>query len=618
MVLEMLVQDWQTHGERSLALSLGAMTPEIALRADIGAYNQLFDQMCRTLDPVTRSVLDLAALLGHRMNDINMYSVADLAFGHTMRGLDQLTALRVLRDSTQGLEFVNELVRACAYHAVPSPVRKELHSRIADRLLAQDSRLRERCGLEIAWHCIRGSRLDQAVPYLLQGASAAIRAGAPHEAERALATGAPHFVGEQQVHAAALLAEALQERGDWAESIRVIRDILPIASGPDAEFLRVQMLFSEQNAQPATTWLGVEQLEELWRVMETSTEPRNQLQAASVAAHLSGLLMDAFAARRSYQLAQRIAQPTEEGELTLSCVKAVLANQCGDRKASLNHLRDAVDIIRRQGFANSTAVRVHTGLGVHAQSEGNYEDAIPHHMNAFRLAQALGNTVFIRMACLNLALCNARLGRSSASLEWTEKGMALLPSVFAGNNELQLLYWRALGHALLGQPDAAGEAIQFVEARLPVDVPGQLWRLWQLMKADVVSMLGNLTKATCFARTALRYDEDMTPLPHFLGLFARWAAVAAESPAEARSVVALTQALQPTLDTLAAVDAAEVLAASVMSLNRLGCECAQQVELLYTKLHQLPPAVYQQLKRLGVLCSDGFVSVSPEVRAPQA
>jgi DNA-binding SARP family transcriptional activator len=324
MVLELLVQDWQANGERSLALSLKAMTADLVLKADVSAYNQIVDQICRALDPVTRSVLDLAALLGHRLNDLGMYSLADLAFGHTMRGLDQLTSLRVLRDGSQGLEFVNELVRACAYHAVPSPVRRELHSRIADRLLAQDSRVREQCGLEIAWHCIRGARLDQAVPYLLQGASAAIRAGAPHEAERALATGSSHFQGEFQVQAAALLAEALQEQGDWAGSLRVIEGALPTAKGANAELLRVQMLFSQQNAQAATTWLGVEQLEELWQVMESSPEPKNRLKAASVAANLAGMLMDAYAARRSYALAQRILPGTQEDDLTLSCARRFL------------------------------------------------------------------------------------------------------------------------------------------------------------------------------------------------------------------------------------------------------------------------------------------------------
>jgi tetratricopeptide (TPR) repeat protein len=368
------------------------------------------------------------------------------------------------------------------------------------------------------------------------------------------------------------------------------------------------MLFSQQNAQAATTWLGTEQLEVFWQVMEFSAEPRNRLKAASAAANLSGILMDPYAARRSYELAQRIGSLSQDDDLMLSCLKAVLAMHCGNRAASLGHLKAAIDVVARQRFADSTAVRVHTGLGVHAQLGGRYEEAISHHLTAYRLAQGLGNDSLIRSSCLNLAVCYGRLGQPLALIEWTDKGKALLPPAFAGNSEVQLLYWKALGHAQLAQADAAGAALSFVDARLPCDVPTHMWRLWQLMKADVLTMLDKRDQAVNLARTALQYHGDMTPVPHYVGLFTRWAAVAAGDHSEDCAVARLTLSLQPNLGELAALDAAEVLAATALVRRRLGFDITMDNELLNYKLLELPPAVAQQLLRFGVLNDNGATS----------
>ena len=157
MVLELLCKDWQVHGERSLALALDAMTADPAPSgAPMEAYRQLHERIIESLDPVTRNVLNLSAILGHRLNDVTMYTLADLTVGQTMAGMSQLTTLRVLRDGGDGLEFINELIRAHAYVSVPSAARRVLHGNIADRLIEGERRGQE--GLEVAWHCIRSGR----------------------------------------------------------------------------------------------------------------------------------------------------------------------------------------------------------------------------------------------------------------------------------------------------------------------------------------------------------------------------------------------------------------------------------------------------------------------------
>src|SRR4029077_9951084 len=128
MVLELLVQDWQTHGERSLALSLGAMTAELAERTEEGPYDQIFDRLTPGLEVVCQNVLTLSAILGPRVNDLGMYSMIDLGIGQTITGLTALTNRRVLRDGGRGLEFANELVGANAHRRGLLPPKGAPHS----------------------------------------------------------------------------------------------------------------------------------------------------------------------------------------------------------------------------------------------------------------------------------------------------------------------------------------------------------------------------------------------------------------------------------------------------------------------------------------------------------
>jgi len=601
MVLELLVQDWQAHGEQSLALSLGAMTAELVDHPEKGPYSELVARISRQLDPATESVLNLAAILGPRLNDLEMYALADLGLGHTMRGLSQLAGLRVLRDGSRGLEFVNELIRACAYQAVPSPVRRELHSRIANRLLGRGADMTGQWGLEIAWHCIRSARFEEAIPYLLSGASEAIRSGAPHEADRALATGQSHFVGHCRARAVALRAEALQEQGNWLESLRFIEENLATVHGSEAELLRVLRINARGHCDTRTSFVAAEEVAELWRVIEDSGEPRNRVKAVSVAASVAASIRNPYAARRTYALADQIPCDSIDEMLHLSSARSVLSYQYGDRAASLAHVKAAWDIVRRGGFANSAVARVHTGLGVHATLKGRYEEAITHHMAAYRTAQRLGNDDLLGTACANLAVCYGRIGDPSAQVAWAERGQRILGAGFSGYGELQLLYWKALGHALLSHPVEAAAAIGFVDARLPADTPVPMLRLWLLMKADVMAVLDKEVQSRELARRVVTYDAEMTPLPNFEGVFTRWAAVVATTPEEDRAVDLLVEGLRPLLDNLALLDQAEVLAAAVMIGRRLGRDVTNEWENLRHRLLEMPPAVGLHLKRLGAL-----------------
>ena len=74
MVIELLVQDWQSNGEQSLALSVDAMTEDLGIgKPPEAPYRKILERITRSLDSTTHNVMNLAAILGHRFNDFSMY-----------------------------------------------------------------------------------------------------------------------------------------------------------------------------------------------------------------------------------------------------------------------------------------------------------------------------------------------------------------------------------------------------------------------------------------------------------------------------------------------------------------------------------------------------------------
>src|SRR5262249_39118462 len=145
----------------------------------------------------------------------------DLSTGATMAGLSQLVAKRILRDVGGGMEFINELVRAQVYGAIPSTIRTALHAVVADRMLKGNERVG---GLELAWHLIRSGRPAEGTLHLLSGAREATRGGAPDEALLALRSGLDSISFTHKGEAQLQLAEVLLETGQWRDLDEVISD----------------------------------------------------------------------------------------------------------------------------------------------------------------------------------------------------------------------------------------------------------------------------------------------------------------------------------------------------------------------------------------------------------
>ena len=601
MVLELLIQDWQVSGERSLALSLGAMTTHPGSGGPAPAvYRDILERITRSLDPTTHNVLNLASLLGQRLNDPIMFGLVDLSVGQTMSGLAELVSRRVLRDGDRGLEFVNEMVRAAAYVGVPLTLRRVLHGKIADRLMQQHERGTEDLGLEIAWHCIRAGRTDEATPHLLRGAREAIRSGVPFGAERGLTTALPDLAGSSRTEALVLLAEALQEQSRWEESLASL-DQIGSREVPDYSLAGVLRIRARRRLGFIDAQELAELPERLLTFIESSADKLSKIRAALEAASVldtSGATLAPAILERLFSLELNGLNLDETAHLLLA--KSMLFYNLADLASSLNCIQEASSILESRGTPNSTLAMLHNGVGAILTKQGAYRDSISAYLRCYKTASQVGNDSISLQASSNLALSFVRLGEYENAVEWATRAFACDERGLALHCYLPAAQSSVLAYVMLGKNDQAEAFIRQRTSEFAlISSPGRL-QAWALHSADGYAMLGKLEQAEQEGRRATSGMNSRVHLERFVGPYARW--VARTSVNQGLSAAhELLDSLIAKLERYDAIDRAEVLNAKAWLSARTGVVPPRHLAKMRSYLEALPSAVTDQLRCMGML-----------------
>jgi tetratricopeptide (TPR) repeat protein len=596
MVLELLVQEWRAHGSRSVALALDAMTAEFVVGADpSAAYGQLLSRLVRTLEPAAKSVLDLASVLGHRLNDLPMYAVIDLSLGQTMAALGQLSEIRVLRDGTKGLEFTNELIRAHAYAGVPSSVRKALHASVADRLRNTGDLSR----LEIAWHTMRAGRVRDAIPHLIEGARAAVRHGAPQSAEMALSSALPSLQEDESVEATLLLTEALQEQGRWRDSLECCERLTGMVDGERTEEAIALAALAKCYLGSSISEELLDLLPTLKHIMKTCPHVLSRVRAARAAAHGISLFRNRDLALELLSLLDEI--PTGgldiDAKAQVCLARALFLYQAGEIDASFLEASRGLEELRRCGAANSVAVQLQLGLGVTSSLVGRYDEAAAHYEHATRMASLLGNDSAIHRIAGNLALVYGRLGKFEDQLKCAEQTPRLFESGFADWSDIQLAYSVALAHGMNGRTTKMKDVITDLEARLPPHISDTIRQRWLLWKADVLLIAGLKDEALDSGSLAVHGYNMKLGSNGFAGVFARWTAITSLGGAYEATAGQVLSQLEQQIEEFDAIDQLEILCANAYFRSP---HYDRYAERIAEKARRLPPAIPLLLRRLGM------------------
>ena len=606
LVLELLVRDWARSGDRSLAMALDAVTAEVDTPSEPEeAYRLLVQRLVSDLDPITRNVLNVAAVLGRRLNEAALYSIADLKVGEVMTGLAHLTQVRILRDASSRLEFTNDLVRAQAYLTVPSPVRHLLHDRIATALIARITDTDSEIHLEIAWHCMRSGRTGEGTQHLLSGARDAAQLGAVCEAERRLASGITAMTGAERTEATLLLAELLQEQSRWAESVATLMtDAAAIDSCAGRAMLLLATSHTEPIAEPTITRHAADTL----YLLSAVSDARSARPAFNMCARLASLGRDAavttslLVALQDARARMRDVDANDEVDWRIcqAFMRYYTRTSSHSDEELLRELADLATVSHAIERPSRRSFRIVSGLGFCSARMANYGDALAWHVHALDLASRLEDPRLIANA--NLALSHTYFHCGS----WSEQYDAAARcnrAVDLSNCEPYVVvssYLMALASHVRGDQDGYERGLKRLEASVPDGAPGWLTQMGLLYRADLEEFAGRTRLALQLAKRGFQVDAGLSPERENESALARWVVrivVTQGSWPEGEQFLARSLASTPLLSQW---DEAERSAALVTWLAHRGWTDIALQDRLRMTLRNLPAAASDWLTRFGL------------------
>lgn len=603
LALALLAQEWTRGGALTDVLILEGMTPDLSSAPPANLYASLVDRAVQRLEPTCRPILDLAALLGARMNDLRFYSLLGLSSAQTLGSLEVLADHGILRERGSGFEFVNDLIRTHIYLRLPAPIRRQMHAVVVDELLRRDGASLAGGGLELAWHLLRCGRLAEGTSHLLRGAREAIDRGAAWEAECALRTGSDTLSGEESIAARLLLAEALFEQGresetrqvattaattelNWAYDVAHAIAIAALARRPDQPV--------EEAAEAFRALLGL---------VRKAQCPRARAIAARGAA-MFALKLD------GKELAGDLLRATSDmpiGELStvdvadLRYARAAALYQLRRLGASEHEAQQAIADLEGAKLTNSTLLGLYCGRGAIHCARGEYRDAITQLEIAHDIARKIGNTSIARACLSNLSLCSFRLGDTREQVRWGELALQRHPETADTFGETTYTYHLAIGYALSGETHKAFDALAAGDSASGRLAPRWARQSWLLSRADVLTILGRRQDAARAAREATGAEFNGLLSDSRAGPYARWKAKLVRSSAEANSARAEVLELVAQGERYDALDRAEILAAATLLGQLTNNDVSRESQALRQALSQLPAAVGRLLHNLGFL-----------------
>ncbi len=604
LVLELLVEDWAEGGEGSMVMSLDAVIADPGRpKAPTDAYRLVVERLMAHLDPTTRRVLEVAAVLGPHLGETGLYAAADLKMGAVMSGMSRLCDLRLLREQDGRVEFANDLVRGHVYMRVAGPVRRRLHSLFADALLQRAESGDESLDFAIAWHAMRSRREEQATSHLLQGGRSAIRRGAVHEAEVRLTSALGALSGMQRTEASLLLAELLQEQGRYSESVAALnRDQAARDSLHGEALWRIADIHTASHTPETLTtvwdWARPKLMDRL--------APRN------AALSLLRLAANIVYSGRDTGLPHRIQQtlhcmPHEQwagdDDIELRTQMAYVDFFAVDPEANIwiareRTLSQLIELLERSDYrnvANIRNVRLLAGAGLMHRGLGRYEQALPFLRHAFVLATQLEHAGRIATTSTHLATFGMETGDTDMQREFAERALAGEPD----RGVIPLAqYYGGMALAATGSHrralDVADQLVAWAHSTYDSEA-----QLALLHAADIYWLCSRQAPAYRTASRAMAINDGAPLYRTVVGPFSRWAALLLR--ADPRQGGYGQQVLSWRFGAADLWDHAEVVAAKLEIAKQLGQPPGGTPETLESVLAALPPAATAHLQRFELV-----------------
>src|SRR6267378_4209980 len=477
LAIDLITREWADHGAGSLLRDLEALNtqpaPMIGIPRAIGA---VFERQTHRLEPTIRATLDLAAILGRRLNEVELYAAIDLSPGQAAEALSRLKDEGYLREVRGDLEFRNELIRAQAYHAIAGATRQHLHRRVADLLMQGHPHEDKTICLEIAWHHLRGNDVSRAGPFAIEGAEAVLAVGAPHGAQEileAILASDRHSSRARQFRL--LLAKALLDQSKGGAAVPIIEQLsaeqdLNVRERAEIAMLRASAEF--QVNRESSERYGEVAKSALDAAMDT-TDPRLIAKAlfecarAGTEEGLSNLI------RAAEEGIDALAQTTDITNIPMAITtKAFCRFSLGDPQEACQQLQHYLQVNSANANAAELAF-IHSGMGIASHFLGRVDDAIRSLSTALDLDKRVGDDARVSIIASNLCTVHMNRGDYHESIRYGQ--MTVRYGEASSSSGLLISYTNLIDpYMLLGQADAALECLERARRWL---APQKRWKL---------------------------------------------------------------------------------------------------------------------------------------------
>jgi DNA-binding SARP family transcriptional activator/tetratricopeptide (TPR) repeat protein len=518
LAVELITREWSEHGDASILRDLEALdtqpVPVIGIPRAIGA---MFERQSRRLEPPIRATLDLAAILGRRLNDVGLYSAIDLTPGQAAGALSRLRDEGYLREVSGDLEFRNELIRAQAYYAVAATTRLHLHRRVANLLAHTHPYEDATVSLEIAWHQLRGRDPVRAIPFAIKGAEAVLAVGVPHSAEEILRAIVDLPASKDSRTVRLLLAKALIDQSKAEPALPIIEQLGEDVTQSAQEQAEVSIL------RALTEFLlnnesGEKYSEVVRGALQSArrSEDNNLIARALLECSRAGIDQGVTELVRIAQDGiEELKQKTDiEGLPNAILTRALCKLFFMDHVGSLRDLKSFV--ARNASRANKAQLALgYSGIGLSLFNLCRLRDAFDAYQNAFELTKQMGDDARLSTMAANICVLQSARGFHDDAIRWGEMSVALGES--SKSNSLQMPYSNLVDPYMLTGKRA--EAVACLDRARAWLGPRRRWKFhcgFVMGSASFALMEGNIGFALDLIaqlETLARGKEEAVPIP---------------------------------------------------------------------------------------------------------